>query len=312
MFSLFPQRANKYVSGTWIVALPALLISLHTTAQKKDSLTNTLFGRKYKTGDSYRYLLTTTSWQNEKLQGTTLSACALQVVTDSAGVAYDEIKWLSKKEIKGKDTTDKTAEAIQVAPYRISLDAKGKLSIPAITVASMTGEITDFNTFFVAVSPQLGIAKLSKKNDRYHKAAPVTGDFSNGRDIVKGSDCLDVSLLLQDIDKNTATLLTSFLPPTDSCLQYLAPDMALPVVKDTINNFQMVRPFGNNKYNVLYGREYFYITSIIRRSDGKITGATMHNLLSLKIKLYCGEDYTNCQSTIPFTIERRLKLEILE
>jgi hypothetical protein len=102
------------------------------------------------------------------------------------------------------------------------------------------------------------------------------------------------------------------MPPAQSCISFLTADMNTPVVADTINNFQMVRPFGNNKYNVLYGREFFYINSTVSKKDGKITQATMTNLLSLKIKLYCGEDYSGCQSTIPFTIERTLKLELLD
>jgi hypothetical protein len=237
--------------------------------------------------------------------------CELQVVADSNGIPYDEVHWISKKVITAKDSTDRTAEAIKVKPYRISLHTKGQLNLPKIDVADMTGEITDFNTFFVAISPKLGIASLKKKGDVYIQKEVVKGDFSNGKDILKGNDCLAVRATLTDANKENALIETSFLPPADSCLHFLTPDMNTPVAPDTLNNFQMVKPF-NNRFNVLYGKEYFIVSSTIQKQDGKLKEAAMINKLSLKIKLYCDDQYGNCRSTMPFSIVRNLKLELIQ
>ena len=267
--------------------------------------------RKYKAGEHYRYRLTTQVLHNGAWQSTTISVCELQVVADSNNIPYDEVHWISKKVITAKDTTDRTAEAIQVKPYRISLHPKGQMNIPKIDVADMTGEITDFNTFLVAISPKLGIAGLKKKGDVYVQKEMLKGDFSNGKDILKGNDCLAVRVTLTDANKDNAWLESSFLPPADTCLHFLTPDMNTPVAPDTLNNFQMVKPF-NNRYNVLYGKEYFTINSTVQKKDGKLKEATMVNKLSLKIKLFCDDQYSNCQSTMPFSIVRNLKVELIQ
>ncbi len=82
-----------------------------------------------------------------------LPLCELKVLADSAGIPYDEVRWISKKVYTTKDTLEHTTELNNTSPYRISLHPKGKLDIPPIQDAGMTGEITDFNTFFVAISP---------------------------------------------------------------------------------------------------------------------------------------------------------------
>ena len=267
--------------------------------------------RKYQPGEHYRYRLTTQVQHNGVWQWTSISVCELWVVADNYGIPYDEVHWISKKVITPKDSVDETVEAMQVKPYRISLHPNGQLNIPKIDVAGMTGEITDFNTFFVAISPKLGIAGLKKKGDVYIQKEVLKGDFSNGKDILKGNDCMAVRVTLTKANKEKAWIETSFLPPADSCLHFLTPDMNTPVAPDTLNNFQMVKPF-NNRFNVLYGKEYFTINSTVQKKDGKLKEATMINKLSLKIKLNCDDQYGNCQSTMPLSIVRNLKLELLE
>ncbi len=46
---------------------------------------------------------------------------------------------------------------------------------------------------------------------------------------------------------------TAFLPPTATCLRYIIPDLNTPVIPDTLNNFQMVMPAGNARFNLQYG-----------------------------------------------------------
>ncbi len=271
-----------------------------------------LFGRKYREGETYRYRLTNEQKYNGIWSATTIGICELTVMKDMRGFYYDIVRWISMKTLSPKDTVDGTAQAIKVMPYRISLDPKGKLEIPKITVPSMTGMITDFHTFFVAISPQLGITKLKTEGDTLTNSQPVTGNFSNGQTILQGFDCLQTSAQVDAVTPVTVSVTTYFLPPAQPCLSYILPEMNTPVVPDTLNNFQMIVPVGNNRYNVQYGREYFIIRSMLRRSDGKLADATMTNSLALRLKLNCNSAYQDCKGEFPFSIERKLTLELLK
>jgi hypothetical protein len=284
-----------------------------STAQKFSLPENRLFARKYKAGETYRYKITMSEYHNGALALTNVSVCELKVV-DSAGVPYDEVHWISKKVIKSKDTTDQTKAATLVKPYLISLSGSGRIDLPKIEVAEMTEPVQDFNTFFVAVSPQIqGINQLKKTGDSVFVDKPVIADFSNGTNILKGEDCLAITAKLVNDDKKEVFVYTSFLAPAQPNLKYIISDMNTPVVANIPNNFQMVTPgTNNNQFNIDYGREYFYINSTIRKSDGKIVKADMFNQLNLKIKVNCDDQYKNCQISIPFAEQRKLTLELLE
>lgn len=278
-----------------------LAVSMLTTAAQ---------ARKYKPGERYRYRMTTEVTHNGKKLSTIIAVAEL-MVRDSANIPYDEIHWISKKIVTGTDTIDESNKARQVNPYKISLHPKGKVLLPALNNAGMTGEITDFNTFFVAVSPALNIDQVKIKGTPYPQKESVIGNFANGKDILEGKDCLSTTLQLTNETNTELQYLTQFLPPKEPCLQFLTPDMQTPVAPDTLNNFQMVQPFGEGKFNVFYGKENVIINTTVARKDGKITQATMDNRLSLKMKLSCDGQYMNCQTTIPYTIHRNLKLELI-
>jgi hypothetical protein len=270
-----------------------------------------LLDRKYKLGDSYQYKLTCTEYHNGKWESTVVSVCKLSVGRDSNGVYFDEIHWVSKKIFSQKDTIDQTDKAILVKPYHISLQKNGKLDLPKIEIPAMTEPIQDFNTFFVAISPQLGTTELKSAGDSISKKDLVKADFSNGDFISKGDDCFSIKLKMTGVTRKTVMTEVDFLPPQEICFPYLLDEMKIPVIDNTTNNFQMVQPTGNQKFNVQYGREIFYIYSITARNGGKLLSATMNNTLNLKLKINCDKDYKNSQTDIPFTIQRDLKLELL-
>jgi hypothetical protein len=280
---------------------------LLTAAQSSSS-----FSRSYTAGESYRYRLSTNVTHNGKWHSRIVAVCELKVVKDSNGIPADELRWISKKVLTLKDTLDMSAEAARVAPYLISLHPEGKLDLPLITVPGMTGEITDLNTFFVAVAPASGVRHLKRKNDRFTKPEPARGNFANGKDIIAGEDCIQMTLSLLEDAADSVVLQTDFVPPAAPCLHYLLDEMRTPVVKDTLNNFQMVRPTVNGKFNVLFGKEKFNITSTLQKRDGKITRALMSNTLTLKMKLNYDAAYAGCQAEIPFTIQRDLLLELMD
>jgi hypothetical protein len=295
-----------------IYAIPLLLmINYLSIAQNAGLPATKLFGRKYKTGETYRYKLTMEEIHDGKWDHTNISICELRVIKDSIGIPYDEVRWISRKTINAKDTIDATAAALSVKPYSISLDPKGKFDLPGIEVPVMTEPKQDFNTFFVAVSPMIGATKLNKKGDSILTKEPVIADFSNGSTILKGQDCIGFSVKMTGITKRQAMFHTSFFPPSRPCLTFLTPDMNTPVVTDTINNFQMVMQTGPEQYVVQYGREFFYINSTVQKSDGKIINATMFNKLNLKLKINCDKEYKKCQFEMPLSEQRNLRLELL-
>ena len=289
-----------------------LLLSLLSITLPLFSLSQQLsLARRYKPGETCRYRMTTDVSHNGKWQSSIVAVCELTVVTDSANIPYDEIKWISKKVYTARDTTEHTDEIRNTSPYRISLHKNGKLDLPPIQDAGMTGEITDFNTFFVAISPKLGINELHKARDTFFKPEPVKGNFSNGKDILKGEDCLAVTNTLMKTDDAQAWIKTEFQAPAGSCLNYYSTEMQQPVAGDTINNFQMVRYAGPNKVNLFYGKEVFTIASTVDIKDGKLRAAAMNNTLRLNLKLNCNAGYTDCQNTFPFTIQRNVQLELI-
>ncbi len=260
--------------------------------------------------DTRRFELVTNYYQNETWKARTISTCELTKVIDSTNILFEKITWIAQIVITGKDTLNETAEALRVKPYLISLDPGGTLKMPPIEIAAMTGAITDLNTFFVALHPKAGINKLHKKGDTFILPEPVKGDFANGKDILKGEDCINISNRLITNNKEKV-IETSFFPPANPCLDYYLPEFKTPVSGDTINNFQMVRPAGNNKYNILYGKETFIITSQIKRGNGELSKAIMKNDLQLKLKINCDDAYGNCQTNLPWHIYREVQLNRL-
>lgn len=272
---------------------------------------NLALARKYRIGDTYRYRLTCKQYYNGEWKSTNISVCRLTVVTDSAGNPNDEIVWESLRTIQPIDSSDRSPKARLVPPYRVSLSPKGPMALPPLTIPDMTESITDFHTFLVAIHPYAGVDSLQRPGDSFPSPKPAIGNFANGQSILKGEDCLAMTIKLIALDHTTALLQTSFMPPRVNGLTYILPEMDTPVVAGSPNNFQMVMPAGAKQYHVQYGREYFVIHSTISAKDGKLQKADMYNQLSLKLKLGCNEQYQQCQHETPLNIERRLTLELL-
>jgi uncharacterized protein len=304
------RAVARLLLGLLIMLGCGMLAPLGVVAQVPNP-SKSLFPRKYQPGDKYRYQLICAEWQNEKWTSTTISTCELTVVTDSAGIPWDEIHWLTVRRLSPQDTTDETDFAQSTKPYRISLHPRGGVPMPKLTVAQMTEPISDFNTFFVAISGLPGSSTLKKVGDKYSNPWPVIGDFSNGKNILKGQDCLQTSVDLTGVTKEAYTLLTSFMPPAKPNLTYVTAAVDTPVVADTMNNFQMVMPAGGDKFSFQYGREFFQINSVVARDDGKLLSATMSNLLTLKLQVNCDSVYQHCQTKMPYSEERKLTLTMI-
>lgn len=288
-----------------IFVLPLLLTPL---AEMNAQQSAPLLQRVYKDGERHRYKMNTMYYQNGSRKSETIAVCEITVSKDSAGLPAETLRWISQKVFNGTDTLDETAMAQRVGPYSYSLHAEGSLRLPEITEPGMTGAITDFHTFCVAISSRAGLGSLREKGDHWQSSSPVKGNFANGKTILKGEDCITISNDLIAIDDKKAVIATKFLPPSNPCLQYYLPDMAASVAGDTLNNIQMIMYAGKDKVNLQFGKELFEITSHLARSSGLLEQAVMKNELRLKLRVNCNEKLDGCQAELPWTIYREVTL----
>lgn len=265
--------------------------------------------RKYNKHDKYRYKLTVETYTNGILSGKEVSVSE-HTVSKESGIYVEEIKWLKKIRYSGKDSTDFSLYAKSIKPYRISLAKKGKVLLPSLSVPEMTGDITDLNTFFVAVSPALKMQNLSNSKRTLQLSEAVKGTFSDGVKILKGEDCTVVSQELLNRTDSVLEIRTNFSPPSTFCLTPFLEIVSTKIFNAT-NNFQMIQSAGNSKVNFLWGVESFSIDSKIENSTGKILLGKMTNRLQLKARINATPDLTNWQIEVPVEIVRKIELRLL-
>lgn len=266
--------------------------------------------RKYKAGDTYKYKLTTEHWRNDKYSGKTVSIAEHHIVND-AGILAEEIKWISK--ISYDETTSASLDSFakMVTPYRISLLPNGKVLLPKLTVSQMVGEVTDLNTFFVAVAPASNANKVSAKNPVYINKEPRQGNFADSIFILYGADCIEMSQHFISADKQSTTIRTDFLPPASFCLTPKL-DTVAQKIYDQPNNFQMIQKGAGDKVNFFWGVETFTITSRVDNKTGAIIEASMENTLNLQMRYNSSIDLQSYAMQIPVKIKRVLKLELIK
>lgn len=299
------MKAIRLSCKRYLPLLLLLLSAFSITTIAQDSPLR----RNYAEGEQHHYQMTTVYYQNGQWKSTTIAICEIRVNKDSSGLPVETINWLSQKSFNGSDTIDETGMARNVHPYNVSLHPRGSLVLPSISESGMTGAITDLHTFYVAVSRGAGIDSLYKPGDVWNAPAVVKGDFSNGKTILKGEDCIQVSNSLVSVDAQQAVVHTRFLPPLVPCLQYYDSSMNKPVAADTLNNIQMIMAAGGDKLNIQFGREWFEITSWLSTKTGMIERAKMTNELKLRLRVNCNDDLSGCQTELPWIIYREVTLQ---
>ena len=272
-------------------------------------LSQTIKFRKYKKGHQFRYQLTTESFRNSQPDSKTISVSKHTVVEDS-GYFAEEIKWLSKTVFSEKDTLHLDTLAQKIPAYKISLVPGRQLKIPPLTISEMTGELTDLNTFYVAISPALHIQQLGPNRLSFRDSI-LKGNFADDKQILAGEDCIQVTQKLLIKDKNTTLIKTSFEPPRYTGITPLLDTIGKQLF-DMPNNFQMVRKGTGDKVNLLWGVEEFVITSTLDNNTGQILKADMINLLNLRMRYNCSRDLKTYEAEIPLTIKRVLQLVLLQ
>lgn len=274
-------------------------------------LSNLIFSqhtRIYKESERYRYRLTTESFRNNQPDAKSIAVSQHTIIKDS-GQWAEEIKWLSKITCTKTDTLFYDSLAQRVPSYLISLAAGNKVALPPLTIPEMTGEITDLNTFYVAVSPALHSQLLTRKL-RFFTDSILHGNFADGKQILKGEDCIQVTQTLVKRNNRTIVIRTSFLPLGQRCIDPYT-DTVGKQLFNTPNNFQMIRKSAGDRVNLFWGVEQFVITSTIERRTGLLLKADMVNLLELRMRVNATADLKNYDAEIPLTIRRELRLELL-
>lgn len=282
--------------------LLVLIYSQITSAQRiKD--------RVYTPGKIFTYQLTTQTWRNNQPDARSV-AVSLHTVTEENKIPGEKVRWMLKTVYSQKDTVVMDTIAQRVTPYFISLDPKGTLAIPPLTIPSMTGEITDLNTFYVAISPLLHCDRLSKKNPSFSDSI-LHGNFADGREIIRGEDRIQVTQKLIDQNKKTTIIETSFTPPATLSITPMIDTIGKQTF-DVPNNFQMVRKGIGDKVNLLWGVETFVITSTIDNDTRQLLKAEMTNNLQLRMRFNSAPDLSTYDAEIPLTIKRVLDLQLVK
>jgi len=273
------------------------------------SFSQTIKYRQYKPGEITRYKLTSEIYHNGKSAGKTVSIAGSKVVNDS-GYFSEEIRRLSKISISVQDTINLDSIGIKVKPCKIFLSPNGKVLLPKLAIPEMVGDITDLNTFYVAISPALNAQKISVKKPKHINDKTIKGNFADSVTILYGTDCIRVMQNLVSATKRYSVIKTGFEPPSFSCLLPLL-DTIEKKTFDYSNNFQMIRKGTDNKVNLVWGVETFTIITDIDNKNGQILAATMTNFLNLRMRYNASKDLKTYAAEIPFTITRNLKLELL-
>jgi hypothetical protein len=266
--------------------------------------------RDYKKEETFKYKLTTEVYRNEKMASKCISISEHKVINNNH-VFWEELKWLQKISYTPTDTIFLDSIAQKIQPYKISLSPKGKVTLPKLTVPEMTGEITDLNTFYVAVAPALNAQKLTSKKPVYINKKLRQGNFADSIDIIYGTDCLFVTQKLISINKQFSVIETNFSPPSSFCLTPLIDTVGKKWLPQ-FNNIQFIKKSTSNKVNLFWGIESFNIKSKINNKNGQIVEASMTNILNLRMRYNSSQDLTTYAVEMPVTIKRILKLELIK
>jgi hypothetical protein len=268
------------------------------------------YERHYQEGEKYKYKLSATKKINDKFQSQEIGISSH--VVSLIGTPAEEVSWISLRSKTPGGETNLDEDAKKVSSYRISLHPNGSVLLPKMDVPSMIGMVTDLNTFFVAISPKVGIEKVKRIGETYVASSPLRGNWSNPATIPMGLDCTELKITILAINPDLAVLQSEFLPPAKNEIEFKADWMIPAVTPGVPNNFQMLKKNPNHRLSVLWGNERFTVVTKIDRLSGRIISATMDNYLTLRMRNECDEELSDCGPALPLTIHRDLLLELVE
>lgn len=266
--------------------------------------------RHYKANEQYHYKLTTQDYRNGRYDGTSVAISAHRVLKTGA-LFEEEIRWIYKSHWNGRDSISFEEQVKKISPYKISLSRQGALALPPLRTPGMTGEITDLNTFYVAIAPALNAQLLTASNQFLENPGIKEGNFADSVIILFGKDCIKTTQRLIFSGPDSVVIETSFLPPGRICLEPLLDTIAKPCKDGRINNFQMIQKSQQGKVNLFWGVEQFIIRTTLDTKSGRIIRAMMDNQLSLRMRYNSSADLSTYDIEMPVTLHRIVTLDIL-
>lgn len=293
--------------------LPAAITAIAMSMVANGASAPYSYAREYRVGSQLDYVLATRVLHNGKPASNSV-AVAHDAVVSRSGVPFDRVTFRHLKECSGSGSAKckiLDSYASEVAPVYVSLAAHGTISMPRLKVSEMTGTVTDFVTFWVAMSAKMGIAKLHRPGDHLLVPAPILGSWANAGSIPLGRDYLAVAQQLVSMTPDTVTFRTSFRPPDQHGLAMAQAWMQTPVSGSTPNNFEQLIEQGKAGATVMWGHEKFTITTTVRRTSGVILEAQMENELDLQMRMGCTSDADHCGPAMPFTVTRHETLRLI-
>ena len=221
-------------------------------------------------------------------------------------VPHELVAWLTYQELPDGSVRD--VSALKASTVSLHPSGQTEMAKP-VGDAAMLGMVTDLVTFYVALGPKSGIARLRQVGDRAVGEA-VTGDWTDGETFLVGQDKLAVEIELTGLDDTQAYFETRFRPPPRASLEAYRPWMAVPVCEGEPNNWQMVRrqPSG---YLAAWGCEEFTVRSTVERGTGRIVRATMSNDVVRNVRFCADEQLSSCHQAPQMKEHRDLELTLI-
>jgi hypothetical protein len=289
------------------IALLFAILGLLGTFATGASAQSSLFAARPKEGERMTYLMkgTNESWKYQ------VQAAGI-VKKDSKGNLVEEYTW-SHFVSNGASV----ALPPSGAQFReeVSLDPDRPPMMPNLSAAPavLIGPITDLDTFYV----DLWLAsRLGNQLDRAGAHADLKlgtpGSWADGKRVVIGKSTVDFdfTVLKVDRDNDCATLLVKHVPPTEARTPLPAPWMREPSARTPNNWVQVTKSSGG--FVAGAGKEIFDVRMTVSLADGRITSATMENLVKGQERDCKDAGLTNCGDAHSFEISRHIEISLMD
>jgi hypothetical protein len=196
----------------------------------------------------------------------------------------------------------------------LSLDPALQPSIPNLSQVQpfLIGPITDLLTFYSDLWIAIRQSDLMRAGDQAYVKFGGPASWADGNYVILGEDSIDFDLTLKELNASNqvATLLVRHVPPPQPKVRLPAPWMRTPVA-DTPNNFIDVKKNTAGKYVAQVGKETFDVEIKISLKDGKISSATLDNLVKTRNRACADAAFLDCGEPSDHPIHRQIELNLV-
>jgi hypothetical protein len=253
--------------------------------------------RRYQNGQSLKYHFRIDSYEDGHWTDGQNGTAVHHVERSQAGDFFEAVRWThySQRDERGETAHDDWAQAVPV--YDLSLSQGGTNDAPTATVPQLYGFLTDYQTFYVALAPAMGITALHQIGDTFSYPDLVRGRWTLGDIFVHGEGAYAVTLALLDLNSTQAYVRVAFEPPAQASIIMDRDFMNDPVDGRLPNNWVSVRGRHTTGYDeVSWGHEEMIIVGQVDRQSGRINWASMMNVITMRTRKQCDLSMTHCDS----------------